>query len=418
MEVFKLVQVGDVHFPDEENAALAIDDHDPGFPDRVKSAVGIPPLQVAFQAVANLLETTNPDVLTFMGDYTSRGDSSQLERSLRYLREMVPDSWASRVAASSLLIIGNHDVDRRVDPEGSERWDLINAAVRSAGFPEAAVVSPSRVSWTGTEDGHVAVFGLNTCTGCGETRRLSPLIKAEVEAKLSSLLADAALSKADLEQIVDVIDTPAVSEDAVRELRELISAIPREYAIVVCGHHNLLPQATPRIAPYAELLNGGALRECLLSLDRPIIFLHGHLHTDPVEVIRSPRYRSGAIICIAAPIFRDGFNVLEIAFREGVPLGCKVVEYRRSGSQVDKRPPLVIPLWGTAEGLKLASSEGRALMQLLPADTATYQAMLKSEPAWPEETVGNAIDELGWLGMIEVLNPDSPKHLRRVMRAI
>jgi hypothetical protein len=97
--------------------------------------------------------------------------------------------------------------------------------------------------------------------------------------------------------------------------------------MLVVAHHNLLPQRRPRIAQYTELINSGALRASLSELDRPIVYLHGHIHTDPVETVIAPK--SSPLICVSAPPAEGGFNVLDFTFtRSGMPLSCKITPWR------------------------------------------------------------------------------------------
>ena len=63
---------------------------------------------------------------------------------------------------------------------------------------------------------------------------------------------------------------------------------PSNVLSVIVAHHNLLPQRLPRLAPYTELVNGGALRASLGELGKPVLYLHGHIHEDPIEILRSP----------------------------------------------------------------------------------------------------------------------------------
>lgn len=78
-------------------------------------------------------------------------------------------------------------------------------------------------------------------------------------------------------------------------------------------------QRMTRLAPYTELVNSGAVRASLMEAGRPILYLHGHIHTDPVEVLSVPG--GDALVCISAPAAEDGFNIIEVVFtRSGKPL--------------------------------------------------------------------------------------------------
>jgi hypothetical protein len=395
-----------------------IDRKDGAFPSRVVEEIGIPTLQTVAKKLSTAFEELNPNALALMGDYTSRGDSAPLAQCLTYLRGLLPVRWTEKPDALTLCLIGNHDLDRRVALAGGDRFGPINTALNAAGFPSAPADSLLRLDWTGPRGEHAALFGLNSCLGCGEVRRFSEVIRADVAQRIKEVIEAGSDPKL-MDQLIDNLDTPAVSEAILGELRSAGEALPVWTVPLVCAHHNLLPQATPRIAPYAELINGGSIRSSLLSLDRPIIFLHGHLHDDPIEVIRAPGRRRAAIISISAPLLRDGFNVIEVAYSmHGVPLGCRVVQFRRSGNQVERRAPVEIPLWPTLDGLQNASPRGRELMAQLEDGRLHLLADLGRAMGLPETELIDCAEELRWLGVMEVRNEFAPQMQWRVLRAI
>ncbi|WP_166802201.1 metallophosphoesterase family protein [Microvirga pakistanensis] len=417
MEIFRLLQVGDVHYPDKENSTPPVDDKDSAFPSRVTGTVGIAPLQTVTKKLSTLIEEQDPHVLAFMGDYTTRGDATGLSDCLSYVQRVIPVSWSGKVASSSVFLIGNHDIDRFSKASPEQRFEDVNAALRNIGFPEAAASKPTRLTWNGTV-GRAEVFGINSCLGCGETRFLPATIKEPVSRALDELVANGANPHL-LDELIESIDTPAVSEEAIAELLERAAALPNTAVPIICAHHNLLPQATPRIAPYAELLNGGSFRGSLLSLNRPVVFLHGHIHQDPYEVIRSPVWRKSGIISISAPLLRDGFNVVEIAYNDaGFPLGINVTPYRRTGNQIEKKAAIDIPFWTTLAGIENATRHSRELMAQLGSNNIHYCSDLARAVGCSREEMQASIIELRWLGLVEILNAESAPDLWRVTRAI
>ncbi|TIN49589.1 MAG: hypothetical protein E5Y30_44775, partial [Mesorhizobium sp.] len=66
------------------------------------------------------------------------------------------------------------------------------------------------------------------------------------------------------------MDTPYISREMLAGLQELLQQPDMRYGIMI-GHHNLLPQKTPRITPYAEMLNSGFVRTQLLQGNKPIV---------------------------------------------------------------------------------------------------------------------------------------------------
>jgi hypothetical protein len=418
LQIFKIIQVGDVHYTDLENTTSPVDNKDPGFPGALSAAIGTTPLQSIFRAVARCIEEEGPEVVAFMGDFTNRGDTQGLNDCLNYLRGLFPTNWGPGSAPTCQLLIGNHDVDRKKDPETEDRYHDINVAIQNAGFPCASVLQPEELVFGEASAAELRVYGINSSRGCGQVRLLGGLLAKLAGPEIERILREGG-SQAQLDEIYEGIDTPAIDDATLRQLREAISGLPETAMPVICAHHNILPQTTPRIAPYSELINAGSIRAGLLMLNRPIIFLHGHLHDDPVEIIRSPSHPRSAIISISAPILRDGFNVVTIAHNEdGVPLGCQVTRHRRSGSHVERLPPQPIAIWGGAEGLGMVSANGRELMRRLSPDQVSYPTDLLSATGWAAQTLYDVIEELRWLGLLQVHNSDRPRNHWRVARAV
>lgn len=100
------------------------------------------------------------------------------------------------------------------------------------------------------------------------------------------------------------------------------------------AHHNLLPQRIPRILAYGEMLNAGFLRQMLHASRRNVIYLHGHIHEDPIEVISVPGSEIASrderkIVSIAAPALKDGFNEITLFFGvENDVFLVRVTKYR------------------------------------------------------------------------------------------
>lgn len=418
MHLFKIIQVGDVHYTDKQNTASPVDNKDPGFPPALSASIGMPPLQSIFRALARSVEEEGPQLVAFMGDFTNRGDQRGLDECLAYLRNLFPKDWSRGSAPECQLLIGNHDVDRKKDPETDQRFHDINASITGAGFPEASVLNPEVRVFGGTSPAELRVFGINSCRGCGQVRLLGGILAKQAGPEIERILREGG-SEAELDEIYEGIDTPAIDDETLRLLREEISALPETVMPVVCAHHNILPQTTPRIAPYSELINAGSVRSALLTINRPVIFLHGHLHDDPVEVVRSPSHPGGAIISISAPLLRDGYNVVKVAFNEdGVPLGCQVGRHRRSGSHVERLTSQSVPIWDAQQGLNMVSANGRELMRKITPDQVMYPSELSAIIGWDAETLHSVVEELRWLGLVHVHNADRPIARWRISRAV
>ncbi|HEX8224630.1 MAG TPA: metallophosphoesterase [Allosphingosinicella sp.] len=418
MKIFRIVQIGDIHFTDPENFELSVDNKDTGFPSALSEAIGTSPLQAVFRQVAHILERREIHLVSFMGDFTTRGDEAALQDCLRYLRRLFPVPWNLGEPPLCQVLIGNHDLDRRLDPNSDDRFERINGIFTAEGFPAASVSAPQEIALCADGEPQLRLFGLNSCKGCGQLRLLGGIIQRTAGPAIQAIISDPSAPKDLLDEIYENIDTPAVDDAAITQLVETLNELPEDSLPVICAHHNLLPQETPRLAPYTELVNAGSIRAALISCDRPLLYLHGHLHTDPVEVVRVPGRQRSAIVSIAAPIFRSGFNLLEIAFSESVPLGCRITPYRLQGSHVIKEATLTVPLWSAEEGLRLATRNGRTVMGTLRPDTIHYRADLLREMDFEGVALDDALVELQWLGVIQIADMNRPSSQWRITRSI
>ncbi|WP_344708073.1 metallophosphoesterase family protein [Sphingomonas swuensis] len=415
--MFRVVQVGDIHYSDSENFQSPVDNKDPGFPAALRESIGTAPLQAVFRSLSHVLETGGIDFVTFMGDFTTRGDSTALNECARYIRGLFAETWPGE-GPDCKLIIGNHDIDRRLDPDSDDRFERINAVLTGAGFKAASILAPCESVIPSDDAAEVRVFGINSCRGCGQLRLLGSILEKHAGPAIRKLLVEGG-SGAELDELYEQIDTPAIDEHTIALLANSLSHVGETVMPVICAHHNLLPQAMPRIAPYSELINGGAIRAALLNLNRPLLYLHGHLHTSPIEVVRVPEHTRSAIISISAPLLREGFNVIEIAFnQEAVPLGCRVIAHRLDGSQCRIASSNIIPAWTAAEGLRLTTFRARELMKVLEPDAVVPRSDLLARLSWPEMVLDDALTELRWLGAVEIPNHDRPAIHWRVTRSI
>jgi len=209
------------------------------------------------------IEEENPELVAFMGDFTNRGDAAGLADCLSYLRRLFPTDWKPGSAPTCQFLIGNHDVDRRKDPDTDDRFHDINAAINAAGFPAASVLAPEELPFGGASSAELRVYGINSCRGCGQVRLLGGLLAKVAGPEIERILREGG-SKAQLDEIYEGLDTPAIEDATLVQLRDAISRLPETAMPVVCAHHNILPQTTPRIAPYSELINAGSVRAGLL----------------------------------------------------------------------------------------------------------------------------------------------------------
>jgi hypothetical protein len=96
------------------------------------------------------------------------------------------------------------------------------------------------------------------------------------------------------------------------------------------------------VSYFGEVLNAGFARQALLSTKANILYLHGHIHDDPLEIVRLPDLDGGQLVSVSAPEIWKGFNKISLFFgEEENPFLAVVTPYR-----VDKFGKLVVPAPG------------------------------------------------------------------------
>lgn len=309
--------------------------------------IAAPPAKRVFQAIYKVLEKEKIAGLLFMGDLTDIGQLAGYEACARYIRNALQLGSGEKFGCLPTGIVpGNHDIDREMakKPGTGAKFEPLQKALNQAGLKPMPVGKPI---WMSAREGAAAVkIGLlNSCWGCGERENIPLEFRDSVFAAIESAIS-AGGDETTVRAYYDrQFDTPAFSADTITELATLESE--GSELLVVAAHHNILPQRLPRLAPYTELVNSGAIRATLMDMSRPVLYLHGHIHEDPVEVLQVPG--GEPLVCISAPEASSGFNILELNFSKvGVPLSVRIIPWRFNASGI-LRPakPILISLIGT-----------------------------------------------------------------------
>lgn len=352
MKTLTIMQVGDLHY-DQADAGPAVDAKDPHLSPVLVSAAAPSQLRAVMQAAQKRCANDAIDGIVFCGDLTSRGALSVYRECVEYLDVGFSLAGGSPWSEGTLHAVpGNHDVDRAlVDPDGV---DLFSKFVplkqawedRELNILACDSVRESKVGESGRE---AALLSVNSCIGCGEKRsrvgEFTETRKTQLEKEATEGIEAAA------DALWEGIDTPLMYEDHLRVLGEAIDDLSPSILPIVTAHHNLLPQAMPRIDVYTELMNGGAIRARLSSFERWILYLHGHIHDDPIEIIDQRYPGRGRILSVSAPEFRIGFNLISVAFGfAGRPVGCTITRFRyEHGGEVRPQDPVRIGLRWTRD---------------------------------------------------------------------
>jgi hypothetical protein len=330
MRIVRILQVGDIHYPDAVGVTLA-DLGDSAFPPILLDTMLLKPLQRIVRAATTAHADCPLQGILLCGDLTTRGRLDGYEACVDYLSNALGLNGWQRHRVH--VVPGNHDVDRSaIDPAGidlSAKFAPFAMIWASRNLSDLTVGS-MRESTIASGKNEVAVYSLNSAIGCGEKRFLPPSISDGLSALLDGLVAKEGLEKA-FSIVGETLDTPGFRESDIDSVCSRIRALPERSVPLLLAHHNLLPQAILRLQLYAEVMNAGHVRSRLTRLDRNILFCHGHIHDDPIEVISNPDNPLTRVISISAPEFTRGFNILQIEFgSRGFPLGLKVLRYQLS----------------------------------------------------------------------------------------
>lgn len=413
VKTITILQVGDVHF-DQLSIGPDVDVKDQQIsPDLVRQ-MAPSRLRSVMQAIEKLCDPAPPDAVVFCGDLSSRGEHGVYVDCVRYLNETLGLSegrfWMpDRIHA----VPGNHDIDRKsADPTGKdyfakfvpleEAWQDIQLDVLAC-----ADVRPTLLR--GQSGGEATAYSLNSCIGCGEKRArqgdFTAMLRADLEARKKS--GDEAAADA----LWEGLDTPLFSEEHLTTVNDAIDKLAPTQLPIVIAHHNLLPQATPRAAVYTELVNGGAARVRLAAHGRWIVYLHGHIHDDPIEVIDQRFPNRGQVLSISAPLLDQGFNVVTVEFgNAGRPMGVSVVHHRyENGGDVRARHEIRIGLASRADEPSrllndiLAALAPGSSMRFRDLETAVA-AIHKS--AFSQDDLCAALREAEWANYLAISDRD------------
>lgn len=409
MESIRLLQIGDIHFPEWRDQQL-VDWKDTTVPSRLVRSAVPNRLQNAMRKAVSTCASQEISGLLFCGDLTSIGQLGAYRECVDYIidnfRLREPGLWAP---AAVNVVPGNHDIDRRsFDPNGPDIFAKFEPLVDAwANRWEPILVGRGvRASQLGSNGCSAGVFSMNSCVGCGEQR----FIPAPIQNVLSRWIARfRARNPIEAEVLfVEQLDTPSFEETHVTEVCESVEQMAPDTVVLILAHHNLLQQATPRIDLYTDVINGGLVRSRLASRDRPVLYCHGHIHKSPIEVVTSPAHPAGALVSIAAPLFVDGFNILELHFsRAGRPLGCTVRPFKSEDhGGMEESQPTRIPLVPAPRAPMFIDDLLRAVIGATteaPVRFAEIAARVReAHPTAADEAIAGMLLEAEWLGITEV----------------
>jgi 3',5'-cyclic AMP phosphodiesterase CpdA len=410
-QIYRILQIGDVHFPDGKDSNPKVDAKDDGISKPFVETIASNSFRASVRKVMSLLEEEDIDFVTFMGDLTTKGNLEGYRECLQFLAKGLRLDGKPLIPSEQILIVaGNHDVCRKTAINNPARkFAVLNDMLDASGFQKLVEMQVDHRSVLRGPSG-IHFLGINSCMGCGERRFLPSRVRDAIFDKIDADMANPHEdTDAVLEDIYEQIDAPAISAETIEELVRKVEALDRSSLGIIVAHHNLLPQSNPRIDPYTELINSGSLRSTISQMGRPILYLHGHIHADPVEIITNPTSGKLPLICVSAPAFEDGFNILEIAFDSGsTPIGCRIVPHRANDSgYIVRERHVVVPFGGIPTRILDAQASMTASI-ILRRRSLTWEDLLEEQSikqsGLDAEQIAEKTTELYWHGLVEIEN--------------
>lgn len=419
-----IIQLGDLHFPEFKTVTTEVDSKDRATPGELAAALDLPiPVAIRKAVIAQLNESPGA-VLAICGDITSRGDRDGFTEGLAYLATILDDpTLVHRPSEDRIhLVPGNHDVDFKGDSpfvawDDVARFDVLAELCESAGLGDILTRSHRASTATLSSGGGVSLVSVNTCRGTGATRRELPagrgdpvLAAALLHVEDPSALAGEIATMNPEVTLQETLDVPLLHPTEIEAISSAWAAADKRLVAVVLAHHGILPQHTPRLNPYTEMANAGQARRALAKLNRPVIYLHGHIHQHVVEVIDFPK-SSDALpmhertVVIAAPELKSGFNKVVVEFDpNGFPLGVRVEEFRISpGEQTVSREPDPVEVAITARP-NLSAAQRAVLAYFVEHGAATGAELVALGAAWSppldSSEVESFVAAMCWTGIL------------------
>ena len=424
MRIVSVIQIGDIHFPESKNAVVG-DVKDQGLTGHLCEMIAVKSLRQVFRKLETVRRKLGVCGLLICGDLTTGGKLPEYGECVDYLVENMGLADPQFVSPEHWHVVpGNHDVARKtLKPNASPFPDLFRPLEKE--WARQFEVGPltverARHSCLSHDGCSIDLFSLNSCVGCGEWRRIPQKIQAAITETISSQFQGAEDSFAAFETLAEQLDAPAFHQDHITALCEAIDLLDRKTVPVVLAHHGLLPQAMPRLEIYTEMLNSGMLRSRLGSLGRPVIYCHGHIHADPIEVVSNPDKHASKVVVVAAPEVVKGFNLLNVFFGKNEhPIGLEIIKYRlNNDASVEADVPIRISLCLQPGTINAADSE---LIRFVGACKAEFEPVKQvrdrlsvAGPAPYFATLRDRLLEAEWRSLVELENreADDPKELR------
>ncbi|QOZ11158.1 metallophosphoesterase family protein [Bradyrhizobium sp. CCBAU 51765] len=286
-----LLQIGDIHLPDWQSQTTEVDVKLSTFSPTIISSLATKPLTSVLGALRSICRDEPIDAVFTMGDFTSKGVTGLIADAVLILDGIINETLADR-RIPIYGVPGNHDVSRedaiRLGDTG--KFDALQDAFKEHNWRDPPVRNFVSYEVVGASKAKLPVIMMNSSIGSW-SKALYPrglqdslLSPSGMPLELSDdePFGDKGLQTEqppDLAtQVYEQIDTPYFRAVDLEEIAARISR-DRKTTLVV-SHHNLLPQYTPRISYFGEVLNAGYAPVPLDETRLAILLLDTNIDTE------------------------------------------------------------------------------------------------------------------------------------------
>ena len=125
MQSLKLIQIGDIHYPDAQKSGQLVDCQDDAMPKSLIQQTSADRLRNALRAVVTVCEgDERVRGIMLCGDLTSRGHIEGYRQCLKYLNDTLQITNRERWEEQAIHVVpGNHDINRDLcDPAHADQY--------------------------------------------------------------------------------------------------------------------------------------------------------------------------------------------------------------------------------------------------------------------------------------------------------
>lgn len=347
--------------------------------------------------------------ICFSGDFSDKGIPENYEKCVSFFTKHIPRTVTESKSPKRIFIVpGNHDIPTAEHvSESDKKFEPIIQILQRYGFPEIPINDVIIEEIFNDDFGNVLICALNSCM----------------------------LSQTKDEESGKIIDYPKILDKDIKKIKTTIdklNAQGKKFCLLILSHHNLIPQKIPRIKQYAEMFNAGNIRESLLTFNLPILYLHGHIHDNPVEVISCPTYINSKLVLSSAPLLlptsdyggknKFGFTKIDILFSDdGIPLGCQL-NFITNNTGDEKILP--IKFFNPFYASNILDSVDRNLLISLRSLHAPiyvsdlFDHLAKRSITYSNDVLRASIERLYWYGMIDYRISEDDNFKSRIIEAV